>query len=358
MGEIDIITIREGSAQNPRTSEASVIELDDGSLLGAWAEFSLVENSDHDLGVSAIVSHRSYDGGYTWVERRVLASPGNGERNTYGANLLKLPGGEILFFYFHYIQLLRGEPVISQTYVRRSVDGGRSFSPPEALFKGDMQPFSFANDVARLLSGGRIVIPVVGRTGNLWEKDEHRFLAAALSDDGGRTFRLSEGRVDLPMRGAMEGNIEELPDGRLIMVMRSQLGSVFRSYSRDGGSTWSKPQTAGLRCPESCNTLRRVPGTGDLLLIWNNSEYDMGFPSHYGRRSPLTAAVSKDGGETWGNVKNIESDPKYVHTNAACAFFKNRAIITYWHMRYTDDDRMKGLISLKAAIFDRNWLYR
>ena len=203
-----------------------------------------------------------------------------------------------------------------------------------------------------------ILLPVSIRTGLLWTEDEHIRLAT-LRGNGVEDLKISDNRIDLPMRGAMEPNVEELDDGRLIMVMRSQLGAVFISYSQDKGQTWSKPQTSGLRAPESCNTLRKIPGTNDLLLVWNNSEYDMGFVTHLGRRNPLTAVISQDCGQTWKICGNFVDDDAYASTNASVTFFDNgkRAIVPYWQVKYDSENRMIGRLSLKAALIDTAELY-
>ena len=97
------------------------------------------------------------------------------------------------------------------------------------------------------------------------------------------------------LRGAMEPKIEQTSDGRVLMVMRTQLGAVFKSYSSEGGRTWPLAQTTGLSAPESCPALLRIPQTRDLLLVWNHSAYNPKF-YHYGVRSPLTVAISQDDG--------------------------------------------------------------
>ena len=112
----------------------------------------------------------------------------------------------------------------------------------------------------------------------------------------------------------MEPHVEALTDGSVLMVMRTQLGSVFSCRSRDGGLTWSAPQATALRAPESCPELARHPRSGDLWLLWNDSEYDPAFGSHFGKRSPLSLAVSGDEGRTWLRRSVIESDPnRRVH---------------------------------------------
>jgi sialidase-1 len=145
------------------------------------------------------------------------------------------------------------------------------------------------------------------------------------------------------------------------MVMRAQLGSVFQSISEDGGATWSKPQTTGLRAPESCPGLLRIPQTGDLALIWNDSPYDPKF-DHYGVRSPLSVAVSKDDGRTWGRSKAIESDPDWEFTNpAAIVTREGRLIIVYEASKYeslTPPGKLgRSRMHLKLAIVELDWLY-
>jgi len=152
--------------------------------------------------------------------------------------------------------------------------------------------------------------------------------------------------------------VEETRDGRVLMVMRNQLGSLFLAESADGGVSWSLPQTTGLRAPESCPELTRIPETGDLLMIWNNSPYNPAFASHYGKRSPLTAAVSRDEGRTWGRPRDIESDPSRAFSNPGCRFIRGgMAIVNYWTCEYLPNWFMQDVIDLRAAIIETAWFY-
>ena len=119
------------------------------------------------------------------------------------------------------------------------------------------------------------------------------------------------------MRGLMEPCISQQANGRLNMVMRTQLGSVFYSESYDDGRTWSKPQPTCLRAPESCPCTATIPGTDVQIIVWNNSEYDMHWRSHYGKRTPLTMALSRDGLRTFTDFIDLETDPMQIYTNPA-----------------------------------------
>ena len=162
------------------------------------------------------------------------------------------------------------------------------------------------------------------------------------------------------MRGAMEPHIIERSDGTLLMTLRTQLGAVFKSTSSDGGVNWSLAQTTGIRAPESMPCMIKIPQTGDLLLIWNDSLYHPHY-DHYGKRTPLTAAISRDEGETWENFKNIETDPVFEFTNPACFFIGDQVIIIYEASRMDNPEPPGRLgrsrMSMKAAYADIDWFY-
>jgi hypothetical protein len=83
----------------------------------------------------------------------------------------------------------------------------------------------------------------------------------------------------------------------------------------------------------------------------------MSFASHYGKRSPLTVAVSTDDGLTWGTPKNIADDPKRCHTNPVAYFTSTgRCVLAWFEMGYSDKWFMAGNIDLRAAVFDVDWL--
>jgi len=251
-----------------------------------------------------------------------------------------------------------------------SQDECQTFSQPVTVL--DRQAaLGWSGGDMRQLSSGRIIIPVQNNTDYELQDDggDHVQNGVNYSDDNGQTWHVSDSYVDLPMRGAMEPKIEQLKDGRLLMVMRTELGAVFKSYSEDGGCTWSKAQTTGLRAPESCPGLRRIPQTGDLVVVWNNSLFDPTF-DHSGVRSPLSVAISKDEGATWENIKNIETDGQWEFTNPITyVTSEGKLLIAYEASKYESltgpghgnvgqtgrvgRDRMH----LKLAIVDMDWLY-
>jgi sialidase-1 len=171
-----------------------------------------------------------------------------------------------------------------------------------------------------------------------------------ISDDGGKTWRNGKGHVDAPKRGAMEPEVVELNDGRILMIVRTQLGYIGKSYSSDGGETWSKLESLGVRAPEAPSTLRRIPSTGDLVLIFNDT-FTPG-AGHGGKRTPLTAAISSDEGMTWKNVGNLEADASKTFSYTSLTFVRDRAVMSYWE---SGEGRQ---LSCRFRSIPVSWFYR
>jgi predicted neuraminidase len=126
------------------------------------------------------------------------------------------------------------------------------------------------------------------------------------------------------------------------MLMRTQQGGQYKSISEDGGETWSQPVPTALVGSPAPVSISRVPTTGDLLAIWNHNPGS-------GKRNPLTAAISKDEGETWESFRNIEDDPGDAWAYPAVTWVDNRALLTYFN--YT------GGLSLQLKILAASWFY-
>jgi sialidase-1 len=246
-------------------------------------------------------------------------------------------------------------PGLLTNHVWKSTDEGKTFSPyAEFVPKRD---FALCNATVKRLASGRLLLPANPPAPGKPAETGPYAASMLYSDDDGLTWQASESRVELPMRGAMEPHVEQTADGRILMVMRNQLGKLYFSESKNDGATWGAAFASSLAAPESCPELTRIPGTSDLLMIWNNS-YDPKFRSHFGKRSPLTAAVSKDHGKTWQQVRDIETDPTRAFSNPGCRFTRDgRAIINYWTCEYLPNWAMQDVIDLRVAVIDKAWFY-
>ena len=340
-----IMTLAASTPEFTRKGEGDVIELNDGRLMLVYMEFS---GTGSDEAKTRFVSQESADRGKTWSGHRVIAQTEPGDMNVYSPNLIRSRDGGILLIFMRQHET---SPPTSTHHAWKSTDEGRTFKPWSVFCKGTT--YNVCNAVVKRMKSGRLLLPVTftHETGPGYGG------VVLLSDDDGLTWSEAKNRISLPMRGVMEPHVEQASDGRVLMIVRSQLGSIQMSESSDDGLTWTLPKSTGLKSPESCPELTRIPSTGDLLVVWNNS-YDPKFFSHFGKRSPLTAAVSRDSGKTWQHLRDIETDPKRAFSNPGCRFLQDgTAILNYWTCEYLPNWAMQDVIDIRVAIIDTPWFY-
>ncbi len=343
LGGIYEIMVCPATRENPRNSEADILELRDGSLLLAYTDFYCY--SGHDMAPARISGRISSDRGRSWSPPFTIQE-NIGAENVMEGNLLRLQSGEISFFF-----LRKDSEADCRPYMRKSFDEGKSWEEAVPMAKFFPGYYTINNSRVIQLSNGRLLVPVA-YTPNVWIMSNLTSFCL-YSDDNGRTWfnpqalrTYIQGRteVSLPNATAEEPGLVELKDGRVLMILRTNLGYVYKAYSRDGGLTWTEPESTGLVSPRAPATIKRIPTTGDLLMIWNNT------PSP--RRVPLTAAISKGEGEKWENFRNLETDERYTYAYTSVTFVGEEALLTY----YVYDEKTR-LISLKLKIIPIQWFY-
>jgi len=332
------------TAANPRYSEGSIIALRDGSLLYATTEF-VGGGADH--ATARIIARTSRNRGRTWGESQVLQE-NIGKQNVMSVTLRRLvPGandGPIGMFY-----LVKNAADDLKVYLRVSNDEVKTFGEPIVVTNAPGYHV-MNNDRVTVLSSGRLICPIAW-TDDVFKKGSGHFVCFCyFSDDGGKTWRKSADQVDQPQRGAMEPEVVELDGGKLLMIIRTQIGRIAISVSTDGGNHWSEPGELPVKSPESPATIRRIPATGDLLLIWN----DLHTPgaSHGGQRTPLTAAISSDEGKTWRHRRDLESDATASYAYTSVLFHRDRVLLSY----YVGDGKT-GRISSRFRSLPVRWFY-
>ena len=327
----------EATKKNPRYTEGSIVELADGSLLFAVTEF---QDSGSDFAKAHIVGRVSHDGGQTWGASRELQK-NTGGMNVMSVTLRRIRSGISMFY------LQKNDVNDLDMFVRTSSDEGKTFGEA-TLVTADAGYHVINNDRITQLSSGRLLVPAAS-TADV--KTINHFVSHCyISDDGGKTWRNGKGHIDAPKRGAMEPEVVELNDGRILMIVRTQLGYIGKSYSSDGGETWSKLESLGVRAPEAPSTLRRIPSTGDLVLIFNDT-FTPG-AGHGGKRTPLTAAISSDEGLTWKKVGNLEADASKTFSYTSLTFVRDRAVMSYWE---SGEGRQ---LSCRFRSIPVSWFYR
>jgi len=340
-----IVTVARSTPETTRKGEGDVIELDDGRLLLIYMEFS---GTGSDFAKTRFVAQESADGGRTWSHHRVVTNTAEGDLNVYSPNLIRAQDGGILLMFMR-----QHRPGSLTIHVWKSTDEGTTFSPwAEAAPGSDL---ALCNATVKRLASGRLLLPASPPAPGKPAETGPYAATVLFSDDDGRTWTVSKSRLELAKRGAMEPHVEQTATGRVLMVMRNQLGRLHVADSTDDGATWSAPRPIELQSPESCPELVRLPGSDHLVMIWNNS-YDPAFRSHFGKRSPLTAAISRDQGKTWQRLGDIETDPQRAFSNPGCRFTKQgRAIVNYWTCEYLPDWAMQDVIDLRVAVLEPEW---
>lgn len=291
--------------ENPRNSEGSFIALRDGRLMFVYSHFT-GGGSDH--ATAHLAARFSSDGGRTWTGRDAVVLANEGGWNVMSVSLLRLADGRIALFYIRKNSLADCRPCL-----RISTDEARSWSEPTMCISDQVGYYVLNNDRAVQLRSGRLVLPVALHNLPSYAKpDWAGIVMCYLSDDCGRTWRRSRdqltGRSDEGKRvTTQEPGVVELRNGRLMLFARTTAGSQFVSFSGDGGETWSPLKPSNIASPCSPAQIKCIPGTGELLMVWNNhAGVDA---ARKGKRTPLNVAISRDEGNTWEKIKTLEDDP-------------------------------------------------
>ena len=159
------------------------------------------------------------------------------------------------------------------------------------------------------------------------------------SDDDGLTWQAGSSvpvRPDWGSQNFNEPGIVELDEGHFWMYGRTTMGFHAQSWSYDRGMTWSTPEPMELLGPCSPQTGERIPNTsyteamdwaGDVLFTFPNHDF-VNYPREftYTARTPLDAAISQDGAQTWSYVRTIEEDPEMQYGYSSVTFQEDEEV--------------------------------
>ncbi len=292
---------------NPRNSEGDFITLRDGRILFLYTRFT---GGAADDDPADIVSRVSSDEGQSWSKTDEMVIKNDGKWNVMSVSLRRLHDGRIAMFY-----LRKNSPFDCRPLVRFSDDEAKSWSEPiEVISDEDKGYFVLNNDRVVQLRSGRLIIPVALHHRPDWKKaDWTGEITCYVSDDAGKTWKRNAQlqRAFKPTGeriAAQEPGIMELTDDRLLMWIRTNAGEQYRAFSDDHGDHWTAFEPMGVPSPMSPASIERIPGTGELLMVWNDHAQ---VPLAKRRpRTPFTLAISSDEGATWKPAQMIDSDPQ------------------------------------------------
>lgn len=250
---------------------------------------------------------QSSDLGKTWSEPRTIIDTEVGERDP---SLSQLNDGTVICSYFQTVWYERGR--VCEVRTIRSFDNGvtweakpasvpspwytnaqkaeviRLAGPPskdashERPVKEEFSAINATSVPVTELSNGDLLLPIYGH-----ETDSKYRCGMARSTDGGATW--DETHLIPDSTHLTEPDVVELPDGRLLCVMRTEMA---HSVSLDLGRTWSKAQTGVLPRGAAPELLL----TRDGILLCGMRE----------QPSPRTGVIiSTDFGKSWGPPRMI-----------------------------------------------------
>jgi hypothetical protein len=305
-------------AGEPEIAPPELTKLDEPIVMAPLPDGRLIAVVDRTgtQGPEAAARYSS-DGGRTWSETETLCTLPKDMGHWGVHNVLADRQGELHLFYQTDAHTA-GKGLYEMRfdiYHVGSTNGRKSWKKPAPVREG----YNGSMLSVIELKSGRIVLPVCYLTPRVWSNrgqgfdaftDMGRFSSGVVySDDGGDTWKESaiELKVPSPYIGA-DGIIEpialELKDGRVWLLLRTQLGRLFESFSQDG-SEWTKPAPTSILSSDSPPSLTRLKD-GRVVMLWNNC---LRFAYAQGGRHVLHAAISDDDGRTWRGYREVARNP-------------------------------------------------
>ncbi|MBI4376611.1 MAG: exo-alpha-sialidase [Elusimicrobia bacterium] len=311
----------------PNNHGASIAEAPGGELLISW--FAGSKEAARDARVF-LVRYDPKSGAHTppsiAVDRQEWPEGAPWSDKAVGNSALFVDDEGIAWLFYNGISVGGWSGAVIN--YKTSRDGGRSWSEGKRLISalGNL----VRNPPIRL-GPGLMLLPAYTE---LWT---HKAYACRLAHRGGEISSISCSE-NMSQPEAIQPAIAEAGNGALIALMRDQRKkNIRRSWSHDGGASWSRVDRLDLPNPGSAVALVRIDD-GRLVLVYNHSNE---------RRSPLSIAVSKDGGASFRRIFDLE--PAGGHGYSYPAIIQSSDGLL--HVVYTYERK-----TIKHVTFDKSWL--
>ena len=225
------------------------------------------------MTVDASGARFSQNEGKDWSEATAIYSgPGPGIAADHEALLLRTRKGVVVVVYIDRPNCRWGwdeetgeasEDTRSDVWTIRSLDEGRTWEGRQRIFTGYC---GFLQDIIETRSD-HLVVPVQILLRNPSRHAQYTYV----SDDQGQSWTRSN-LIDLGGHGdhdgGYEGTLEELTDGRILMLLRTNLDVFWEAYSDDHGYYWRELRPSQIDASSSPGYLTRL-ASGRLILAWN-----------------------------------------------------------------------------------------
>jgi predicted neuraminidase len=293
---------------------STLVETTEGDLLTAW--FGGLHEGASDVGIWMA----RWSGGKWSPPDRVAFEPGVPSWNPV---LFRGKDNRIWLFY-----KVGPTPETWTGAFKISSDSGKSWTDPVRLPAGMLGPIK---DKPIQLTNGDIVAGSSVESYQSWSAWVER------STDEGRTWT-KYGPIVIPQQpyGLIQPTLVELRPNLLRLFARSRQGFIYTADSVDGGRTWANVRPTSLPNPNSGIDCVRLKD-GRILMVYNNSATG---------RSPLSVAISSDGGDHWAPFTDLETGPGEFSYPAVIQTSSGDVHITYTWKR----ERIKHVVISEDAL--------
>jgi predicted neuraminidase len=288
----------------PSCHASTIVETHDGALAAAWFAGS-------GEGLPDVCIWLSRCEGGVWTSPEIVADGVLGPKDRlpcYNPVLFQPEDGPLLLFY-------KIGPYVAgwQGWMKRSPDGGRTWSAPEPLPDGMLGP---SKNKPVQLANGDILCPSSDEKHG-WSIHFER------TSDLGKTWTTTDPLNDPAKVMAIQPSILFHSPTQLQAIGRTQSGKLFTISSSDTGRTWGPTALLDVPNPNS-GTDAVTLKNGLFLLVYNATPQD---------RTPLNVALSRDG-IRWFPALTLEDQPGEYSYPAVIQTRDGDIHITYtWHRR-------------------------
>lgn len=291
------------------TNEATLIRLSSGHLRIFFI--------DRPGTARKMMSVQSIDNGYTWSVPSVeFELPGE----AYYANQVMEDRYGTLHCVFH---IYKEGPIgyrgrhLNLWYCRKEL--GASWTSPRMIKEGYVGSLRGMIE----LPSGSILIPMSESDTSRANRppagntDYGLFQIMTLtSTDKGNTWNRSISTLNIPIEsnwvtryGAIEPNAIALKDGRIWMLIRTNKGMLYESFSSDEGMHWTEANSTNLISSDSPASTVRLKDGRIILLVNRNQRHDDSRSYAAGGREALHAAISNDDACSWNGFREVLTSP-------------------------------------------------